>query len=77
MWLLSIAGLDAIDVFFEGGISALDEVAQKLPVLNFEMSLLPYRSVILCQIIQGMTPVPPRFCSFFSLFVDNIQMINP
>ena len=46
LWLLSIAGLDTIDAFFEGSISTLDDVAQKVPVWNFEMSLLPYRTVI-------------------------------
>ena len=33
-----------------------------------------------CQIIQYfwmLTPLPPRFCSCFSLFVDNVKMINP
>ena len=35
MWLLSIASLDMIDIFFEKAISTLDDVAQKLPVLNF------------------------------------------
>ena len=32
LWLLSIAGLDTIDAFFEGSISTLDDVAQKVPV---------------------------------------------
>ena len=36
--------------------------------------------VIPCQIIQHfcmLTPLPLTFCSFFSLFVDNVEMINP
>ena len=41
LWLLSITGLHTIDVFFEGGISTSDDVIEKLPVWNFEMSLLP------------------------------------
>ena len=36
--------------------------------------------VIQCQIIQYfwiLTLLPLRFCSFFSLFVGNVEMINP
>ena len=36
--------------------------------------------VIPCQIIQHFcifTSLPLTFCSFFSLFVDNVEMINP
>ena len=39
LWLLSIAVLDTIDTFFERGMSTLDDLGQKLPVLTFEMSL--------------------------------------